>query len=471
MKFDNEQYRLTEAGKLGKIALIVGVVGAILTGIGAAADTTQFFHSYLAAFAFWTAISLGGLFFTLVHHLVDATWSVVLRRIGECVMGNLPWMFLFLIPILLLVDKYEWAPIADEAHGKPAAHASAHAEGIVHGGHDDHREDHGAQDHDDHGDHATHDDSHSDHHDEHGDGHDAHAAGHDDHHGHDAHHALLMKKVPYLNKPFFIGRSVVYFAIWSILAFILFQRSLKQDKEPCVIKDKVGRICALGMVLFALSVTYAAYDWLMSLEAAWFSTIFGVCYFAACFLSMIAFTSLIVVYLRKHGILGDIITIEHYHDLGKWMFAFTIFWTYVSFSQYFLIWYGNLPEETFWYHLRWEGGWKTWSVLLVLGHFVIPFLFLLSREPKRNPKCLAIAAGWILLFHWVEMYWQVSPAMRAGADRLGAAATSPLSWQDPAAFAAIGGFFVFLFWRRLAAHPLIPVGDSKLKESIRFHNV
>ena len=466
MKFDKDSNRLTDLGSLPNIALLIGVIGAVLSGIGAWNNSTQFFHSYLTSFVFWAAISLGALFFTMVHHLVDAHWSIVIRRISECIMGNLPWLFIAFIPILLLVGKYEWAPInaAVDGHGDaPAAHAVAddHSEqAVAVADHDDHAGN------DVHAEHAKHGDDAStgDHSERDG------AYGGHDHDPHAAHHALVQKKKAYLNVPFFQLRSIIYFLVWSVLSFLLYSRSVAQDTNPSPnFGAKIRPICAIGMVLFALTITYAAYDWMMSLEAAWFSTIFGLCYFAAAFLSMMCFTALVVVYLRRKGILADTITIEHYHDIGKWMFAFTIFWTYVSFSQYFLIWYGTLPEDTFWYHVRWADGWKCWSQLLILGHFIVPFFFLLSREPKRNPFALAAAAIWILIFHWVEMYWQVAPALRHHVTDV--TTTASLSWQDAATFAAIGGFFVYLFWKRLAKHPLIPVGDAKLDKSIRFTNI
>ena len=168
-------------------------------------------------------------------------------------------------------------------------------------------------------------------------------------------------------------------------------------------------ISAPGMLLFALTLTFAAFDWLMSLDPHWYSTIFGVYIFAGSFLSILAFITLVVAFMRHSGILREEITIEHFHDLGKLIFAFTVFWSYIAFSQYFLIWYANIPEETIWYLHRWEGNWKYVSLALVFGHFVIPFLILLSREPKRNVTAMTIMSCWILVIHWIDLYWIIWP--------------------------------------------------------------
>jgi hypothetical protein len=200
----------------------------------------------------------------------------------------------------------------------------------------------------------------------------------------------------------------------------------------------------------------------MSLNPHWFSTIFGVYFFAGGLLSVIAFMTLIALALRRKGILTETITVEHYHDLGKLLFAFTVFWTYIGFSQYFLIWYGNVPEETVWYLARWEGSWKFVSMVILFGHFVLPFIALLFRFTKRTPTSLWIIASWILLMHWVDMYWLVYPTLlEKGAS---------ITWIEPATMLFVGGLFLWAFWGRFARNPLVPVNDPKLAGSINHVN-
>ena len=197
--------------------------------------------------------------------------------------------------------------------------------------------------------------------------------------------AILSQKTGFLNVPFFLIRTTAYFIAWFIIAFKLYKTSIAQDSNPSAEQVKaMRRVSGPGMVVFALTTSFAGFDWLMSLDAHWYSTIFGVYFFSGGLLASLALLVLIGMYLRKKGVLNEIITVEHYHDLGKLMFAFTIFWGYMAFSQYFLIWYANIPEETIWYMHRWEGNWKILSLTLVFGHFVFPFLALMTRAAKRN---------------------------------------------------------------------------------------
>ncbi len=394
MTYDSGTFRLTNPGNVGKIALTVGLIGLAAGAAGFAVNPERFFYAYLTAFAYWVSLALGALFFTMLHHLTGAMWSVVIRKIAEAVASVLPWMFLLCIPFLLGIPYlYEWS----------------HADVV-------------AVDH------------------------------------------LLQKKAAFLNIPFFVIRTIVYFAIWSVISYFLVRASRAQDRGHTeAMQMRMRRVSAIGMILFALSTTYAGYDWLMSLEPHWFSTIFGVYYFAGGLLGVIALLIVIALFLRRQNVLKDVITVEHYHDLGKLMFGFTIFWTYIGFSQYFLIWYANLPEENFWYLNRWVGSWKAISMIILFGHFVIPFCVLLFRAVKRSFTGLALIAGWILLMHWVDMYWLVLPTLlKEGAQ---------MSWMDVSTMAGIGGLFFFFFWRQFSRDPLVPVSDPKLSASIGFTNM
>jgi hypothetical protein len=279
-----------------------------------------------------------------------------------------------------------------------------------------------------------------------------------------AHDPLLQKKTGYLNIPFFTIRALGYFLIWSFLARVLYKGSLQQDQDatydPLL---RLKRVSAPGMILFAVTLTFASFDWLMSLNAHWYSTIFGVYIFAGSYLAILAFLVVFLMQLHRRGILTGTVTVEHYHDLGKLLFAFTVFWAYIAGSQYFLIWYGNVPEETVWFLDRWKGSWKILSLLIPIGHFTIPFLVLLFRATKRNLTVLGSMAVLILVMHWADLYWIIGPNLHPDGLRL--------SWMDLTAMVGIGGIFLGLFWKRLARHPLVPVNDPRLTDSINFINV
>src|SRR3990172_7789628 len=203
---------------------------------------------------------------------------------------------------------------------------------------------------------------------------------------------LLHWKEPFLNVPFFVGRAAFYFACWSLLAWVWSRGSLSLDATGSLATAaRLRRFSGPGVVVLALSHTFAAFDWIMSLEPHWYSAIFGVYVFAGSLVSGVAVLALLAVLLERTGPLRDVFGAEHRHDLGKLLFAFTAFWAYIAFSQFFLIWYGNIPEETVWYKVRLEGSWKTVSALLALGHFVLPFFYFIGRTVKR--KAPALAAG------------------------------------------------------------------------------
>lgn len=275
--------------------------------------------------------------------------------------------------------------------------------------------------------------------------------------------SILIQKVGYLNIPFFIIRTALYFLAWYLIARKLYKTSLEQDGKPNSQQIQTMRkVSGPGMVVFALTTSFAAFDWLMSLDPHWYSTIFGLYFFAGGLLSSLAGLTIFGLYLRPKGILKDIITVEHYHDLAKLMFAFTIFWGYMAFSQYFLIWYANIPEETIFYHHRWTGSWKIFSLTLVFGHFLIPFLLLLSRTPKRNLAVLGFISVWLLLMHWIDLYWIILPVHHHHGIHL--------SWMDLTLFIGIGAYFMGIFWKYFSSNALVPAGDQNLNQSIGFSN-
>lgn len=274
---------------------------------------------------------------------------------------------------------------------------------------------------------------------------------------------LLQAKSAYLNSRGFSIRALVFLSIWSLWSWRIYQQSTKQDKTHSLEQmHTISRWSAPGLLVLFLSATLASFDWSMSLDPHWYSTIFGLYCLAGGALSFICVWTLICLGLRGKNVLSNTITIEHYHDLGKWMFALTVFWAYISFSQYLLIWYANIPEETIWFMHRFEGSWSWVSGALLFGHFVIPFFVLISRASKRNRKILRFAAIWLLAFQFVDFYWQVMPTFhKAGLA---------VHWLDLAAPAAIISAFALAFWGRMKAHALLPVGDPRFEQGLHFQN-
>ena len=427
----------------------LGILGA---GAGALGDSERFAFSYLFAYVAFLTIALGGVFFGLLQWLTSAGWSVTIRRFTEFLHWPL-WLFAILfIPIALNIDTlYPWTEHHDAGHGEESGE---HGEG-------------------EHGEHGT------------AAGHGA-AAGHG--HGHDkvlsadeltheieheAHGKVMALKEPYLNKPFFFGRAVFYFLSWIFISRKFFKNSTDQDKSgDAGLTVSSQRFAPVALIFFALTTTFAAFDWLMSLEPTWISTIFGVNFFAQSIVSMFAVTILVGLSLRANGHFKKAVNVEHFHDLGKLQLGFLIFWAYVNFSQFMLIWYASIPEETTYYHRRWsEGGdgWKAWSLALIFGHFIVPFFIILSRNAKRALSPLGVGAAIILFFHFVMVYWLVLPYYGGQLPVDQRPGLSP-SLLDLACLAAVGGLYFTAVVYRMTQHPIIPVKDPRLPRSLHFVN-
>lgn len=280
---------------------------------------------------------------------------------------------------------------------------------------------------------------------------------------------ILHHKEPYLNNTFFLVRMVVFFGFWSLLARFFLKNSTAQDTSgDAALTSKQERIAPVSMLLFALTISYGAIDLIMSLMPHWFSTIIGVYYFAGAVMSSMATIILISKYLQSKGKLKGIITVEHYHDLGKLMFAFTFFWAYIAFSQFMLIWYANMPEGTMFYAPRQEGQWVTFSVLLLFGHFIIPFIGVMSRHAKRKTGILAFWAVWLLGAHYLDMFYMIKPTLIAIHGM--APGQLHLSLTDPLCWIGMLGFFVAAVGSGMKKHRLVPVKDPRLSEALAFEN-
>jgi hypothetical protein len=276
---------------------------------------------------------------------------------------------------------------------------------------------------------------------------------------------LVAKKISYLNLPFLMVRLVIYFAFWILAAWLFLRTSARQDStgDP-KLSVRLERTSAPFLLLYALTVTFASFDLLMALDARWYSTIFGVYFFSGAVLGWFALMPLAFFVLQSRGILTRSVSAEHYHDIGKFMFGFVVFWAYIAFSQYMLIWYGNLPDETDWYLRRQTGGWAWIGLALVFGHFVIPFLFLLPRAVKRNPGWLTAAGILLLAMHWVDLYYVIMPELDHEASGL------PLSVLDLTCWVGIGGVFIAGVLWILGRQSLVPERDPRIDESLGFEN-
>lgn len=289
----------------------------------------------------------------------------------------------------------------------------------------------------------------------------------------DASHAhagdVLLKKRAYLNPTFFTLRLVVYAAVWVYLARRLWWYSTEQDRTADRwLTNRARRTSSWGMLAFALTTAFAAFDLLMSLDYGFYSTMWGVYYFAGCAFSATAFIVLILTALRSMGRLDGAVTDEHFHDLGKFCFAFTVFWAYIAFSQYFLIWYSNIPEETAYFLYRKTGQWEIVSTILAVGHFGLPFYILLWRRVRRTPALLAVVAVWMMLVQVLDLFWVVRPMVYAGEPG-GKIGLSGL-WVDLAAVAGCFGIYLGILWRRIASGPLVPLNDPRMSESLHHRN-
>ena len=281
-------------------------------------------------------------------------------------------------------------------------------------------------------------------------------------------HAHLGSKTAYLNGPFFAVRWIVYFAFWIAVAAWYRSHSLAQDTDgDPAHTQKMQRAAAPLLVAYAFTVTFASFDLLMSLDPHWFSTIFGVYYFAGCALAGFAALIVIQATLQYHGLVTTAVTAEHYHGLGKFLFGFVFFWGYIAFSQYLLIWYANLPEEVGWMLRRGvsTGHPNAWSgviLFLLFGHFVVPFLGLLSRHVKRRRVPLCGWAVWLLAMHWLDLIWLTMPELTTDALAIGL--------TEVATGVALTGLIVAVAARVGHASPLVAAQDPRLGEALAMEN-
>ena len=388
-----EYFQYTNLGPL-LFGLVVGT-GLCLLGcvIGMWVwGARQFLFSWLFAFTFFFTLSVGSLFWILVHYAVDAEWSVVVRRVLETAAGSFSYLWIFFIPILIKAPViYGWMSIP---------------------------------------------------------------VGQD---------PVLDSKRAMLSVGRWTTRAVIYFLFFFVLSYLLRRFSSRQDQTGDPGYTLKARKLVFGtLLLFGLMTTGAVIDWLMSVNFHWYSTMWGVYLFAGSAWSSMALLIVVVRWLQSLGYLKGVVSTEHYHIMGKLLLSFTVFWAYIGFSQFFLIWYANIPEETEYFLIRNTESWNTLSILLVIGHFFVTFALLLPRAAKTNPKRLAWIACWVLFMHLFDLYIIVLPFLHPAGF-----APNPL---DLLALGAIGAPLAFLFIQALGRHSLFPVHDPRLPESLRLVN-
>ncbi|RKX35618.1 MAG: hypothetical protein DRP71_03030 [Verrucomicrobia bacterium] len=396
----------------GRWALIVGVVALILSAVGFFLSPHTVASSWLLAVIFWTSMAIGMLFLIMIHHIFDAGWSTVLRRPLEHAVSVFPWLAALFFPLVALSVLYD--PSLLWKWMDPSYDLSTI------GGHGTIGDD-----------------------------------------------VLWAKKSGYLSQTFFTVRYIFYFGAFTLLASRFRFHSFAQDRDgEAAHTHSMRKWAAFGIPLTALCATFASIDWIKSLDYHWFSTMFGVWFFASSMRIALAGTVLISLLLVKQGMFKGILSQAHLYDLGKIMLAFTVFWGYISFSQYFLIWNANIPEETFWYVLREGGNWWYVGLFLIFGHFLFPFLYLLGYRNKVLYGRIAFISAWFLLAQLVDFYYNIMPYKK---DELGDSLPFSVSVWDITSLVAVGGICAWVFSNSLGRSKIIPVRDPRILESVHHH--
>jgi len=376
--------------KLQSRAMMVGLIGIVLTVVGAVMNLEMFFRSYLMAFMQWGGVALGSLGLLMLHHMVGGNWGVAIRRQLEAGTRTLPFLIVAFVPIAFGVHSlYEWS------------HADVVAKDPV-----------------------------------------------------------LQHKSAYLNVTGFYVRAAIYFVLWIFLSMRLNAISKRQESEGYwAVRPALQRLSAPGLIAFVLAVTFAGIDWVMSIEPHWFSTIFGAIIIVGQALNTFAVMIYVLCYLTTKEPMKGVVSTQTYHDLGSLMFAFNMFWAYVSFSQLLIIWSANLPEETSYYLKRFHHGWEFVGLAVFLFHFCVTFILLLNRPIKRNPHILRKVAAWVVVMRLLDLIWVIQPAFSHGKEN-----GLPVSHFEPqwlwlyiAAPMALGGIWVMLFAMQLKKRSLEPL--------------
>ncbi len=438
-----------ESAKVSKVKLAAGGISLLLTLVSvfllfgpSKAIAASYAYSWLFALFFFFTLAIGGCFWTLLHNVSNSGWGTSVRRVMENLGSVYPFLFIFAIPLLFpQVQQYLYEWMNTHREGLASSDKVGLFDGFMAGfyGSDSLKE--WLTEH---------------------------------------HHGLLANKLWYMNLFAWYVRFAFYFIGVTLVIRGLRRLSVGQDSDPNPGTSRLFRArfhSTYTLIIFAITITFAAFDWLMALDYTWFSTMWGVYVFAGSALNSMAVIIITCTLLQQAGYMKHVVTPEHYHIKGKLLLAFTIFWAYVSFSQYFLIWYANITEETRYFLIRNTGGWNTGMIFLVFGHFVVPFVILLQAWIKRTPKLITLVCVYTLVMHVLDHYLIVMPErsislMKILPDVYGAVTTSvPRAFLgDFLAFVTVGSGFLFFFLRALGQNNLYPNRDPRILESANVSN-
>ena len=387
---------------MSRRSLVVGIVFAVIAIIGAFVfpdGTNQFYRGYLLGFMAWLGLALGSMSILMIRHLTGGGWGTVIRRVLGAAMRTLPLLAILFIPIIVAVLQHRVYPWAIWALSPDAVQ--------------------------------------------------------DEHiHKHLGKNKFILDS--YLNTSGFIVRAIIYFVIWNLLSFLLSKWSTQTDHPNA--PDNSQRFKAVsgpGLILYGFTISFAAIDWVMSLDPSWISTIFGLIILIGEVLSAMCFAVVVERILYKYKPMSELLRPDFVHDHGKWMLTFIMVWAYFSFSQWLIIWAGNLPNEITFYTRRLSGGWGFIGLWLALFHFCVPFAILLSRPFKRDIRKLVWVAVWLMLMRYLDLYWIIEPNFSARIN---------FTWADVIVPVAIGGIWLAHFFYNLSQLPLVPAYDPDAYE-------
>ena len=385
-------------GKIAQRSLAIGIVFAAISIALAFIHPDEFYRAYLLGFMCWLGVTLGSMAILMIRHLTGGGWGTIIRRILGAAMRTVPLLAILFIPMLVAVWQhriYPWAMALDSIQDP---HIREHLEK----------------------------------------------------------HSFVRS---YLNVSGFLFRAIIYFAIWNVLSFLLSKWS-KQTDDPGAPNNsqRFKAVAGPGLILYAFTISFAVIDWVMSLDPSWISTIFGLIILIGQVLSAMCFAVVVERILFNYKPMSELLKPEFVHDHGKWMLTFIMVWAYFSFSQWLIIWAGNLPSEITFYLKRLSGGWGWIGLILVLFHFAVPFAMLLSRPFKRNIRKLVWLAVGLILMRYVDLFWIIEPNFSK---------TFTLTIADVVVPIAIGGFWLWLFFRNLASLPLVPAYDPDAYEVLQ----
>src|ERR1017187_5494272 len=377
-------------------SLIVGVVFGIVAVILAFIHPDEFYRAYLLGFMCWLGVALGSMAILMIRHLTGGGWGVVIRRILGAAMRTVPLLAVLFIPIIIAVGQHRVYPWAMPLEAIRDAHIREHL----------------------------------------------------------GKHSFVTAS--YLNFSGFLIRAIIYFAIWNLLSFLLSKWSKQTDRAGAPDNtDRFKVVAGPGLILYGFTISFAAIDWVMSLDPSWISTIFGLVILIGEVLSAMCFAVVVERILFDYKPMSEMLKPDFVHDHGKWMLTFVMVWAYFNYSQWLIIWAGNLPSEITYYLRRLNGGWGYVGLFIVIFHFAIPFGTLLSRSFKRNIRKLVWLAVWLMLMRYLDLFWIIEPNFSK---------TFTGTIADVVVPVAIGGFWLAYFFRNLGSLPLLPAYDPSAGE-------